>query len=222
MLEQVASLGILSLIVDMQEFSTHHCFALRASVVELQLRLLHTHGRVFQLSFINFHVDQSNNTTSQSVELAGHNTSQAHSQSLPSHTLKHEHVPSVSSIVTVVTFHALLLVTQAIQFHAGQVSHCTHWLHVSHFGITKFNTAALEVQELVTHAQVQAAHVVVDHTETVAAVPVSHFAHFGIIKSDIATLELQELVTLASVHGSHVQVVQTAIVAASHGSHLHP
>jgi hypothetical protein len=41
----------------------------------------------------------------------------------------------------------------------------------------KSNTAADEVQELVTDAEVQASHVVVLHTVIVAAVPVSHFSH---------------------------------------------
>ena len=43
----------------------------------------------------------------------------------------------------------------------------------------KLSTAALLVQELVTLADVHAAHVVVVHTEIVAAVPVSHLGHCG-------------------------------------------
>jgi hypothetical protein len=44
---------------------------------------------------------------------------------------------------------------------------------LSPLGIVKSNTAALEVQLLVTLAELQAAQVVVDHTVIVAAVPVA-------------------------------------------------
>jgi hypothetical protein len=59
----------------------------------------------------------------------------------------------------------------------SQVSHLSHLSHFSHSGIVKFSTAALEVQELVTLAEVQGSHVVVVPTVIVAAVPVSHFSH---------------------------------------------
>jgi hypothetical protein len=127
--ELVASVGILPLIVDIQLFRTHHCLALNASVVELQDKLLQTLNKVFQLSLINFHVLPLNKTTWLSVELAGQTTSQAPSPSLPSHTLKQDTSPSVSVMHTVVTFHALELVTQAIQFPVAPVGHwhpCGH------------------------------------------------------------------------------------------------
>jgi hypothetical protein len=57
---------------------------------------------------------------------------------------------------------------------AGQVCPVSH---LSPLGIVKFRTAALLVPELVTEAEVPAAHVVVDQTLTVAAVPVSPFSH---------------------------------------------
>lgn len=49
---------------------------------------------------------------------------------------------------------------------------------LAHCGIVKLNTAALEVHELVTLAELQAAQVVVVQTVIVAAVQVSHFSHF--------------------------------------------
>ena len=67
-------------------------------------------------------------------------------------------------ISTVVIFQAFVEVTQAIQFQAGQVHHVAHISHLSHFGIPKFNTAASQVQVLVTVAEHQASKVVVVHT----------------------------------------------------------
>ena len=63
----------------------------------------------------------------------------------------------------------------------------------------KFNTAALDVQELVTLAEVQGSPVVVDHTVIVAAVPGSHccpvshfrleyFAFFSLSQSSESSL----------------------------------
>lgn len=49
---------------------------------------------------------------------------------------------------------------------------------LSPFGIVKSRTAALDVQEFVTLAELHAAQVVVDHTVIVAAVPVSPFSPF--------------------------------------------
>lgn len=93
---------------------------------------------------------------------------------------------------------------------------------MSPLGIVKSNTAALVLHELVTLAEVQAPHVVVDHTVIVAAVQVSPLAPFGIVKSNTAAAVVQELVTLAEVHGSHVVVVHTVTVAAAHVAHVSP
>jgi hypothetical protein len=90
--------------------------------------------------------------------------------------------------------------------------------HLSPLGIVKSNTAAEEVPELVTVADVHASHVVVDHTVIVAAVPVdpvSPFAPLGIVKLNTAAPLVHELVTDALVPGSQVVVVQTLIVAAA-------
>ena len=51
--------------------------------------------------------------------------------------------------------------------------------HLSPLGIVKSNTAADEVHELVTDAEVQASPVVVLHTVIVAALPVSHLSHLS-------------------------------------------
>lgn len=95
--------------------------------------------------------------------------------------------------------------------------------HLSHFGIVKLNTAALEVPLLVTLAFVQASHVVVVQTEIVAAVhvsPVSHLSHLGIQKLNTAALLVQELVTVAELPGDRVDVVPTETVAAVQVSHF--
>lgn len=54
---------------------------------------------------------------------------------------------------------------------AAQVSHVSHF---SHFGMPKLNTAAHEVPELLTQAELHGARVQVDPTETVAACHGSH------------------------------------------------
>ena len=64
-------------------------------------------------------------------------------------------------ISTVVIFQLFVEVTQAIPFPAGHVHQIGHWSHLSHFGIPKFNTAASQVQVLVTVAQHHASNVVV-------------------------------------------------------------
>jgi hypothetical protein len=53
----------------------------------------------------------------------------------------------------------------------------SHVSPFSHSGIVKSNTAALDVQEFTTLAELHGVQVVVDHTVIVAAVPVSHFSH---------------------------------------------
>lgn len=110
----------------MHEFRTHPCFALSASVVDPQLRLLHTPGSAFPLSFISFPVFQSKSTTSPSVELAGQITSPAPCPSCPSQTQKQQLHPSVHVISTVVSFPTFVAVTQAIPFPAGHVHPCGH------------------------------------------------------------------------------------------------
>ena len=141
----------------------------------------------------------------------GQSTSPLHCQSAPSHTEKDEEHPLVSHIVTVVTFQALELSTQAIQFQVAQVS------HLSPLGIPKLNTAALQVQLLLTVAQHHASNVVVVHALTVAAVPVSHLSHFK------QTLASHNTVTHPSVS---VKSISSQLKAAAHTlaqvSHLHP
>lgn len=83
-----------------------------------------------------------------------------------------------------------------------QVSHLSPLSHLSHLGIVKSNTAADEVHELATDAEVQASPVVVLHTVIVAALPVSHLSPLsplGIVKSNTAALEVQLFTTLAEV-----------------------
>lgn len=113
-------------------------------------------------------------------------------------------------ISTVVTFQALELVTQAIQFQVAHVS------HLSPLGIPKSNTAALQVQVLLTVAQHHASNVVVVQALTVAAVPVSHLSHF---KQSLAS---HNTVTHPSVS---VKSMSSQLKAAAHTlaqvSHLH-
>lgn len=92
--------------------------------------------------------------------------------------------------------------------------------HFAPLGIVKFNTAALQVQVLVTQAQVPDSHVVVVHTVIVAAAPSSHFAPCGMVKSNIAAQQVPELHTHTLVHGSHVVTQPTSIVAALPVSHF--
>ena len=88
----------------------------------------------------------------------------------------------------------------------------------------KSNTAALDVQLLVTLALLPAAQVVVLPTVIVAAAQSSpssqgsHLAHCGIVKSNIAADDVQELTTLALLHGVPVVVLHTVIVAAAPSS----
>ena len=163
--EHVAALGIFSFIAVTHALSTHPCFALSASVVDPQLRLSHTPGSAFPLSFISFPVFQSKSTTSPSVELAGHETSQDPVPSAPSQTQKELLHPFVSCNVTVVTFPALLQVTHAIPFPVAPVSP---------FGISKSKTAAVLVPTLLTFALHPASSVVVVPAAIVAAVHGHH------------------------------------------------
>jgi hypothetical protein len=68
-------------ILSKASFRALPCAALKASVVDAESRLFIIFGKAFPLSLISFHVAQSNNTTLLFVELAGHTTSHAHSQS---------------------------------------------------------------------------------------------------------------------------------------------
>ena len=79
------------------------------------------------------------------------------------------------------------------------------------------NTAALELHELVTLAELHAAHVLVVHTDIVAAAQSCQSfqsSQAGITKSNIAAQVVQLLTTLADVQGCHVVVLHTVIVAA--------
>lgn len=217
-----------------------------------KLKVLVFKSDIFKLlSFISFHVAPSNATISPSVEELGQRTSPAPCPSAQSSTVKLLLSPLVSVIVTVVVFHALELVTLAIQFPVGHVS------PVSHLGIPKLNTAAEEVPLLVTVALSQASKVVVVPTLIVAANPVSHLSPFkstlalvrvttfqsssvksissplkaaltiagqvcpvshlsplGIVKLNTAAPLVPTLVTEAEVPAAHVVVDPTAIVAA--------
>lgn len=84
---------------------------------------------VFQLSFIIFQVLPSNKAISPSVELAGHNTSHAHSPSAPSDTVNVVVFQLVSVISTVCTFQAVVSVIVDIPFHVAPVGHCGHVGH---------------------------------------------------------------------------------------------
>lgn len=118
----------------------------------MDVRLFITLGKAFPLSLISFQLAQSNSTTCQSVELDGQSTSPLPSQSCPSETVKENGVEpaSVKSIVTVVIFPDLELVTLDIQFPVSPVA------HLSPFGIVKSNTAAELVPLFVTEALVHA------------------------------------------------------------------
>ena len=98
--------------------------------------------------------------------------------------------------------------------------------HVAHCGIPKLNTAADDVQLLVTVAELHGDRVVVVQAVIVAAaqsaqsfpsaqsLPSSHFAHCGIVKSNTAAELVQELTTLAELQAAQVVVLPTVIVAA--------
>lgn len=116
---------------------------------------------------------------------------------------------SVSVIVTVVVFHTLEEVTLAIQFPVSPVLP---------FGIVKLNTAADEVQELLTEALVPGFPVVVVQTDIVAALQVAQVSHLGIVKSNTALVVVPLFTTLAEVQAHQVVVLQTVIVAAVPGS----
>lgn len=79
----------------------------------------------------------------------------------------------VQLFVTLALVHAThVVVLPTVIVAASPVSHLSPWSHWSPFaplGIVKFNTAAADVQELVTLALVQGSQVVVDHTVMVAA-----------------------------------------------------
>ena len=113
-------------------------------------------------------------------------------------------------MVTVVVFHTLELVILAIQFH------------VFHLGIPKLKTAALEVPELVTVAELHGDNVDVVHAVIVAAAQSVQAVHCGILKSNTAAVDVQELVTVAELQGVQVDTVPTVIVAAVHGSPCSP
>lgn len=167
-------------------------------------------------SLISFQVAPSNIAKSPSVEELGQTTSQAHCPSAQSSTVKLSLFPLVSVMVTVVVFQTLELVILAIQFQVAHVS------PVSHLGIPKLNTAADEVQLLVTVALSQASKVVVVQTLIVAACQLVPSAPLGIVKFKTAALLVQELVTEAEVHAAHVVVDPTHTVAALPVSHFSP
>ena len=118
-------------------------------------------------------VAQSKITISQSVELAGQTTSQLQVSPLGIPKLR---IASwlVHTLVTVAELQAgsVVVVHTVIVAAAQSCQSCpsSHGSHLAHCGIVKSNIAALDVQELVTLADVPAAQVVVLPTVIVAAV----------------------------------------------------
>ena len=160
------------LIVDIEVFNTFHWLADRASVVDVDVRLSITLGKVFHESLISLPVVQSKRTTLPFTLELGHRTSQAHSQSCQSWIWNVSTFQLVSVIVTVVVFQDLELVIDDIPLpvapvghwgHVSQVSpcihcsHCGHWIpcipcihwgHCSHWGQVRVVTALVNVTVL--------------------------------------------------------------------------
>jgi hypothetical protein len=157
----VAALGIFQLIVDI--------------AVALLDILDSNQATVFQLSFIAFQEAQSKITISQSVEFEGQSTSQLQGQVSPLGIQKLR-IASwlVHTLVTVAELQAgSVVVLHTVIVAAAPSSPSTQGSHLAHCGIVKFNTAALDVQELVTLALLHGVPVVVLHTVIVAAAPSS-------------------------------------------------
>ena len=146
------------------EISSHGWIAVDAKLAAL-LRV----DKATLPSLISFHVAQSNIATSQSVLLAGQDTSQLQLQLSPLGIQKFNiALVLVQEFVTVAELPAgsVVVVPTATVAHA-QVS------HLAPCGMVKSNTAADEVQELVTLALLHGVPVVVLHTVIVAAAPSS-------------------------------------------------
>lgn len=108
--------------LSIASFKALPCAALRASVVDVDVRLFITLGNA-PPSFIIFPVFPSNKATLPSTAELGQTTSQAHSPSAPSDTVNVVVFQLVSVISTVCTFHAVVSVIVEIQFHVAQVGH---------------------------------------------------------------------------------------------------
>ena len=150
------------------EISSHGWIAVDAKLAAL-LRV----DKATLPSLISFPVAQSNIATSQSVLLAGQDTSQLQLQLSPLGIPKfNTALVLVQELVTVAELPAgrVVVVPTATVAHA-QVS------HLAHCGIVKSNTAADDVQELVTLALLQAGSVVVVQTVIVAAAQSFQSAH---------------------------------------------
>ena len=95
----------------------------------------------------------------------------------------------------------------------------------SHFGIPKFNTAALLVHTFVTVAELHGDNVVVVQTVIVAAAQSFQSAHgvqathCGIVKSNTAALDVQLFTTVAELQAAQVDTLPTVIVAAEPSAH---
>ena len=87
-----------------------------------------------------------------------------------------EEVPLLVTLADVQASHVVVVHTLIVA--AAQVFQVSHLSPLSPLGIVKSKTAALDVQELVTLAELQAAQVVVLQTVIVAAVHGSHCSHF--------------------------------------------
>ena len=106
------------------------------------------------------------------------------------HTLAHvdpvlpvsplSHFKQIFASVSVTILPSSSVKSISFQLNAAFIiaAHVSHLQPCGHCGTTKFNTALWQSPELVTHAQLPGAQVVVDPTHTVAALPVSHFSPF--------------------------------------------
>ena len=112
-------------ILSIASFRAFHCAALRASVVDTEVRLLITLGKAHQ-SLIIFQVFPSNKATFPSTDELGHITSPLHSPSAQSDTVNTVVSQSVSVIVIVCTFQEVVSVIVDIQFPVAHVGHCGH------------------------------------------------------------------------------------------------
>jgi hypothetical protein len=130
-------------------------------------------------SLISLPVLQSKIATSQSVLLAGQLTSQLQVQLSPLGIQKLR-IASwlVHTLVTVALLQAgSVVVVQTVIVAAAPSAQSSQGSHLAHCGIVKSNTAADDVQELVTLALLHGVPVVVLHTVIVAAAPSSQSVH---------------------------------------------
>lgn len=111
--------------LSIASFRALPCAALRASVVDVDVRLFITLGNA-PPSFMIFPVFQSNKATWLSTAEAGPTTSPAPSPSAPSDTVNVVVFQLVSVISIVCVFPDVVSVMVDIQFPVGPVGHCGH------------------------------------------------------------------------------------------------